>query len=132
MQALLSKSKALQLVQTVSLGCAVDDSVFQKDTASTDYVNCGLDGTAAAKVLQVLGILKLERGTALVEQQAGIVVALIEVFKDAGKDLRVSGRIGQSLLQTGQRECAVLIGQRYPLRGTLIELAFESSGEEGR
>lgn len=29
-------------------------------------------------------------------------------------------------------ELFVLIGQRDPLRDTLIELAFESSGEEGR
>ncbi len=81
----------------------------------------------------VLGILKLERGSALVEQQAGVIVAFVEVLENAGENLRVSEEVitCQSSSRITLGTVLILVRQRHPLRRTLVELAFESSGEEG-
>lgn len=90
LKALFPKSKALELVQTVSFGSTINDGVLEKGAASTWDIDCRLNRTAATDVVCVLGILKLERGSALVEQQAGVIVAFVEVLENAGENLRVS------------------------------------------
>ena len=90
LKALLPKRQALQFVQSELLGCAVDGGVLEQDLAHTVVVDCRLDRSAATEVLRVLGILELPRVAALVVQQAWVVVTLVEVFEDAGKDLGLS------------------------------------------
>lgn len=51
LKTLLPEGKALQLIQPVSFGCAIDDRVLQQSTASTRDFDCGLDGSAATEVL---------------------------------------------------------------------------------
>lgn len=90
MKALFPKSKALQLVQTEFLGSAVDSGIFEQDPGYTSMVDCRLDGPAATKVIRVLSVFELPRVTTLVVQQAWVVVSLVEIFEDAGKDLGFS------------------------------------------
>lgn len=87
---LFPKSETLQLVQTEFLSSAVDDGVFEQDPSHTRVVDCRLDGSTAAIVVWVLGVFELPRVATLVMQQAWVVVSLVEVFKDTGKDLRLS------------------------------------------
>ena len=53
-------------------------------------IDCRLDRSAATEVLGVFGILEFPRVAALVVQQARVVVTLVEVFEDGGKDFRFS------------------------------------------
>ena len=98
LKALLPKRQALQLVQSELFGCAIYSSVFEQDSAHTVVIDCRLNRSAATEVLGVLGIFELPRVATLVVQQAGVVVTLVEVFEDAGKDLGLSmKRIKSSL-----------------------------------
>ncbi len=90
LEALFPKRQALQLVQSKLLGCAVDSGVFEQDSAHTVMIDCRLDRSAATKFLRVLRIFELPRVTTLVVQQAWVVITLVEVFEDAGKDLGLS------------------------------------------
>lgn len=92
-------------------------------------VDCRLDGSATTEGIRVLGIFEFPRVATLVVQQAWVVVSLVEVFQDTGKDL------GFSVISSDGRamtllENHLLVGQVHPLRCALVELAFESSGEK--
>lgn len=87
---MLAKSKTLQFLQAEFLGSAVDGSVFEQVTAHPWMEDCRLDGSATTKVVRVMSILELPGIVTLVVQQAWVVVSLVEVFEDAGKDLRHS------------------------------------------
>ena len=63
-------------------------------------VDCRLDRSATTVIMSVLSILELPRVVALVVKQAWIVVTLVEVFEDTGKDL-------------GQPEMSVNVVSRY-------------------
>ena len=88
---MLAKSKTLQFLQAKFLGGAVDGGVFEQVAAHPRVEDCRLDGSATTKVLRVMSILELPGIVTLVVQQAWVVVSLVEVFEDAGKDLRHSG-----------------------------------------
>jgi hypothetical protein len=111
---LLAKSKTLQFLQAKFLGSAVDGGVFEHVTAHPRVEDCRLDGSATTKVLRVMSILELPGIVTLAVQQAWVVVSLVEVFEDAGKDLRH------------------FIRQIHLLWRTLIELVSEVGRKERR
>lgn len=90
LKTLFPKSEALQLVQTEFLSSAVNNGVFEQDPSNSRVVDCRLDGSTAAIVVWVLGVLELPRVATLVVQQAWVIVSLVEVFEDTGKDLGLS------------------------------------------
>lgn len=53
-------------------------------------VDCRLDGSATTEGSMVLGVFEFPRVATLVVQQAWVVVSLVEVFEDTGKDLGFS------------------------------------------
>jgi hypothetical protein len=84
LQALLPKSKTLKFLQAVLLCSAVYDCVPQKVFSHAGDEYCSLDGSAATRVFWVGSahcILELPSAFALVVQQAGVVVALLEKEK---------------------------------------------------
>ena len=136
LEPLLPQRHALQLLQPVPLRRAVDDRVLEEGPAGVLVVDGGLDGPAAAGVRGRL--LDLPRVPPLVVQEAGVVVALVEVLEDGGKDLgglvregdapggvhvwaalqRVGevGRVAQDMLMGG--EYAVLVTDDESYNGT--------------
>jgi len=82
LQTLLPKSKALELLQAVLLGGTIYDGVLQKVFSHAGDVCCSLDGSAATGVFWVwalLCIFEFPRASALVVDQAGVVVALLQM-----------------------------------------------------
>lgn len=53
-------------------------------------VNCRLNGSATTESIRVLGGFEFPRVATLVVQQAWVVVSLVKVFEDTGKDLGFS------------------------------------------
>ena len=90
LKALLAKSKTLQFLQAEFLGSAVDCGVLEKVAAYAGIVDCRLDGSATTNVVGIRRILELPSIMTLVVKQAWVVVSLVEVFEDTGKDLRQS------------------------------------------
>jgi hypothetical protein len=73
---LLPESNALQLIQTILLGSAIDDSVLQKLAIDAVMV----DGGLAAGFLRVL--FQLVRVPLLVVKETRIIVALVEILEN--------------------------------------------------
>lgn len=90
LQALLAKRKPLELLQAVLLGSTVDSSIPEDNAAYSRMKNCGLARPAATGSMDILGVLELPRGTALVVYQAWIIVTLVEKLENTGNDLRFS------------------------------------------
>jgi hypothetical protein len=90
LQTLFPKSQALQFLEAILLRGAIYDGVPKKAFSHARNVYCGLDGSATTSVFWIWGfhcILELPSASALVMQQAWVVVALVEVFEDTGKNL---------------------------------------------
>jgi len=94
LQALLPERQALEFFEAESLGGTVDYGVSEEVLAHTRDVHGGLDGSAAASggvriggVWRSHGVLELPRVAVLVVQQAGVVVALVEVLENGREDL---------------------------------------------
>ena len=82
LQALLPKSKALELLESVFLCCTVYDCIPQKVFSHAGDVDCRLDGSATTCIFGVWGahgILEFPRVSALVVHQAGVIVALLQM-----------------------------------------------------
>lgn len=92
LEALLPKSKALQLVQAVLLRRAVDNCVPEEIVADAGVVHDGFTGSAATCAV-VLGALEMPGVSALVVQQAGVVVALVQKLEDAGQGLWLPSKV---------------------------------------
>lgn len=90
MKALFPKSKALQFFQAEFLRSTVYGSVFEQDPTDTSMVDCRLDGSATTEGIRVVEVFEFPRVATLVVQQAWVVVSLVEVFEDTGKDLGFS------------------------------------------
>jgi hypothetical protein len=107
LQSLFAKSQLLQLLQSVLLGLAVDHCVLQDGSC------WGVDHCLVGTIV-VTTILKGPGVALLVKLEARVVVALVEVLKDRGEDLRL------------------LIGKVDALVGGLVELTAARSLEVGR
>ena len=83
MKTLFPKSKALQLLQAVLLSGAVDDGVSEYVTAHSRKIDCRF-ARSATTIFLVLSVLQFPSVSALVVQQARIVVTLVEEFEDTG------------------------------------------------
>lgn len=82
LQTLLPESKALELLKSVLLCRTVYDCIPQKVFSHAGDVCCSLDRSATTFVFGVGGahcILEFPRISALVVQQAGVVVALLHI-----------------------------------------------------
>ena len=107
LQPLLAQRQPLQLVQPVSLGRAVHQRVFQQHLSACQVVDRRFR-TAFSR-----SRFELPRISALVVQQAWVVVAFVEVFEDGGEDF------------------GDLFGQVDSFGGGFEELAPADGGEEG-
>jgi hypothetical protein len=107
LQSLLAKSQLLQLLQSVLLSLAVNNSVLQ-DRACGRVDHCLVGTVVVTTVLKGPGV------TLLVELEARVVVALVEVLENRGKDL------------------GLLVGEIDALVGGLVELTAACSLEIGR
>lgn len=65
LKALLPKRKALEFLQAVLLGSAVDDGVPEEFTAHAGMKHCGLAGSTATGFINILGALEFPRVVAL-------------------------------------------------------------------
>jgi hypothetical protein len=74
LQTLLPKRQALQFFKAEFIGAAVDDGVFEKDTAHSVVVDCRLYRSAT---VTILGVLQLPGVASLVMEESGIVVPLV-------------------------------------------------------
>ena len=83
MKTLFPKSKALQLLQAVLLSSAVDDGASEYVTAHSRKIDCRF-ARSATTIFWILGVLQFPSVSALVVQQARIVVTLVEEFEDTG------------------------------------------------
>ena len=106
LQPLLAQRQPLELVQAVPFGGAVDQRVLQQHLAARRVVD---------RRLRVLlrRHFELPRISALVVEEAGVVVAFVEVFEDGGEDF------------------GELFGEVDSFGGGLEELAAADGGEEG-
>lgn len=114
LQALLAQRQALELLESELVGRAVHHRVAEQVLPLARDIHCGLDGSATAcvvvgvrvssgsvvRVMRMMrgfvgrrirggphGVLELPRVAVLVVQQAGVVVALVEVLEDGREDL---------------------------------------------
>ena len=106
LQTLLAQRQPLELVQAVPFRGAVDQRVLEQHLAARRVV----DGRLRVLLRRHF---ELPRVSPLVVQEAGVVVAFVEVFEDGGEDFRE------------------LFGQVDPFGGGLEELAAADGGEEG-
>jgi hypothetical protein len=83
LKTLFPKSKALQFLQAILLGSAVDDGVSKYFTAHSSEVDCRFVRSATT-IFLVLRVLQFPSVSALVVDQAWIVVTLVEEFEDTG------------------------------------------------
>jgi len=87
LQTLLAQRQSLELIEPVLLGRTVYDSVFEQVLADAGYVACGFDGSATTCIFGVWRsycVFKFPRVTALVVQQARVIVALLQVISIFG------------------------------------------------
>ena len=91
LQTLFPESQALQFIEAELFGAAVDDGVFEENSAHSVVIDCRLYRSTA---LTVRGVLQLPGVAPLVVEESGIVVSFVEVFEDRGEDFGFSeGRI---------------------------------------
>jgi hypothetical protein len=83
LKTLLPKSKALQLLQTIRLGSAIHNRIAQNLSTNGREEDCRF-AVSATTIFKVLGVLQFPSVSALVVQQARIVVTLVEEFEDTG------------------------------------------------
>jgi len=91
LQTLLPKSKALELVEAVAFSSAVHGSVAQDHVAHTGVVYCRRRirlWPAAAYFWALRVALEHPSVTAFVVHQPWRVIALVEIFEDAGENFR--------------------------------------------
>jgi hypothetical protein len=89
LKALFPKTQALQLIQAVLLGGAVDNGVTKYFATHAREIDCRF-AVSATTFFQVLGVFQVPSVSALVVQQARIVVTLVKEFEDAGEYFRFS------------------------------------------
>lgn len=124
---LLAQSDALQLIQLVLLGGTVDDGVLE-DLGAGGLVEDG--GLVVA--------LDLPCVSALVVDQSGGVVALVQVLEDGREDLGLLIRQGDALArglhvlraQAGSQDGR--LGQDLLMGGKDACLAADDQGDDGR
>jgi hypothetical protein len=90
-KALLPQSNPLEFVQAILLGGAVDDCVFEQLALHAVMEHGGL------MTVLLRGLLQLPRVALLVVNEAGIVVALVEVLENRREDLGLFVRQGNLL-----------------------------------
>lgn len=88
LQTLLPERQALQFIEAELFGAAVDDGVFEENSAHSVVVDCRLYRSTA---LTIQGVLQLPGVAPLVVEESGIVVSFVEVFEDRGEDFGFSG-----------------------------------------
>lgn len=104
---MLSQRKLLQLLKSVLLGLAIDDSVFQDRTeTSLDYSL--VDAVAVAAVLEIPAV------SSLVVLKSRVVVAFVEILENGGENFRL------------------FVGKLDAFVGGLEELIAAGRLEEGR
>ena len=82
LQALFLQRQLLQLGESVSLGCTIQDRVLEQGLAETWMEDDGLaDIGVAGRIFQFPSI------AAFVVEETRIVVAFVEIFEDGGEDL---------------------------------------------
>lgn len=109
LQPLLPQRQPFQVVQSIPVGGAIKHRVFQQHLSSAVVEESGL-GIASAVVLS---LLEFPGVAAFVVEEAGVVVAFVEVFEDGGKYL------------------GEFLGEVDSFCGGFEELAATDSGEEG-
>jgi len=96
---LLPESKALELLETVLFCCTVYDGILQKVFSHAGYVGCGFDASAATCVFgigRLHCVFEFPRVSALIVDQAGVIVALVKILQT---QLKISGSSsGRSIL----------------------------------
>ena len=123
---LLSQRHLLQLLKSVFLCGAVDDSVLQDVTIYGMVVDSRLDGAAVLVGCR----LQFPRVASLVVHQAGVVIALVKIFQNRGEYrgffVGECNALGSALHEVGaaqgilkERRCAedVLVGGEEALFG---------------
>lgn len=104
---MLAQGQALELVQAVAFGRAVHERVLEQHLPAARVVDGRFRGAPPRRLFE------LPRVPALVVQEAGIVVAFVEVFEHGGEDF------------------GELFGEVDPFGAGLEELAAADGGEEG-
>lgn len=87
LETLLSKSKALELLQAVLLGSAVHNRVPEHNVSHCGMEERRLARPATTGVMDIVRVLEVPRVSALALQQAWEVVALIQKLEDARQNL---------------------------------------------
>lgn len=109
LQTLLPQGQALELVEPVLVGRAVDDRVLEDDAGHAVVVDGRLD-----RAPTVGAVLELPGVSAFVVADARVVVALVEVLEHRREDL------------------GLLVGEVDAAGVALLKLASTAGGEEGR
>ena len=82
LQTLFPKSKALELLESVLLCRAIYDCVLQKVFSHAGNIACGFDATATTGIFWVgrsyCRVFEFPRVSALIVDQAGVIVALLQ------------------------------------------------------
>lgn len=89
LQTLFPERQALEFLKTVLFCGTVYDGIFEKILSHARDVGCGFYGSATTSVFGVWrfhGILELPRVVALAIEQVRVIVTLVEVLEDGGKD----------------------------------------------
>ncbi len=118
---LLAQRDALQLLEAILLGGAVDCRVLQKLALDAVVIDGSLGATIFASLLQ------LPRVPLLVVDQARIVIGLVKILEDGREDLgffvgqrdllglRVHHLVLQDALEEGRGSEDILVGCKDPL-----------------
>ncbi len=105
---MLAQGDALQLLEAVLLGSAVDGRVLQQLALDAVVIDGGLGATVVA------GLLQLPRVPLLVVHKARVVVGLVEI------------------LENGREHLGLFVGQRNLLGLRVHHLVLQDALEEGR
>lgn len=89
LKALLSESNALQAFQAVLLSDAVDNRITEHKISYSRVEERCLARPAAPVVSVILCVLEVPRVLTLAVEQTWIVVTLVQILQNAGKDLRL-------------------------------------------
>jgi len=89
LQALLAQSQALQLIEAVPIGGAVNGRVAENDVAHAGVKDCRVRVSATAHFRALDCALERPGVSALVVDQARRVVTLVQILEDAGEDFGV-------------------------------------------
>ena len=129
-EALLAESDALELVEPEPVRSTVDDRVLEDVAIERVRVDGSLGG---GRAVLAVGPLELPRIAALVVDEAGVVVALVEVLEDRREDFglvvgqgnalgcREGGGAGGRRGRRGRRGAGRAVVQHVVLQGLLEE-----------